>query len=641
MARSSLPWDRFFQDNNLRWRHQELPPQHPLIAHVSLKATDLDAWSTTREQYDALAEVVEFCRDQGAAVMVMDLLLMRGKDEDFQQLWEQVYQQEDVILARSLQELPRLPGPSQNLGVANLQRDQDGMFRRYQLCYPDHGLSLAWLAYLRMKRLKPDAFRLEGDRVEVSSLAIEFPNQLYFQPRTAWSELGSGIQFASLSDLRKWQDSGESHLEGKAVFIGYVAPGVSDVGPIVLDPGYPKVGIHATVLSNLLQNRYYQQPPRAGLILGGLLGLGLGSCLGWWFRLRGALILALGLVALWFPLASHQALWGRYLWPWVSWLLAALSGLVMVRVWRQQQWNFRFQLMQDSTDFQNPLVFKRLGSYLLVEKLGEGGFGAVYRALPASSLDPQAAVAIKLATRASLKSPESRRRFLREARVCRTLKHPGIVRVLESGEQEGLLYYTMEWVRGRSLRVWMLQTRTPQEVAAMLLPMMEAMAYAHSQGVLHRDLKPDNILVRDDGSLSIVDFGLAFDQDSSQMTAAQEVIGTLSYLAPERIEGVGYDARSDQYALGVMGYEMLTGNSPFPEIQHPGQALAWRLTKRPRPLTEVMGTEAALFRVIDRMMAHNPDDRYPTLDEAVADLRLAAGPDLQSTLSFERPGGET
>jgi len=637
-ARPWLSWDRFFFDKNLRWRHQELPPQHPLIAHVSLKAADLDAWSTTREQYDAVAEVVASCRDQGAAVIVLDLLLMRGKDEDFRQLWSQVYGQDDVVLACSLQELPRLPGPSENLGAANLQRDEDGMFRRYQLYYSgEKRPSLAWLAYLKMKRLSQQAFRLNGPRVEVPQLQTDFPNQLFFQPRTAWSELGSGIQFASLSDLRKWQDAGESRLEGKAVFVGYVAPGVSDVGPTVLDPGYPKVGIHATVLSNLLQHRFYQQPPLAWPVLGGLVAFGLGVCLGWWLRLISPLALGLVLVLVWLPTASQQALWGSFLLPWVSWILAALSGLTLVRIWGYRQWSFRLQWMQASMDFQNPLVFKRLGSYLLVEKLGEGGFGAVYRALPAATLDQAGAVAIKLATRASVKSQDSRRRFLREARICRTLRHPGIVRVLESGEHDGILYYTMEWVRGRSLRVWMLQTRTPQEATAMLLPLLEAVAYAHNQGVLHRDLKPDNVLVGEDGSPRIVDFGLAFDQDSSQMTAAQEVIGTLNYLAPERIEGVSYDARSDQYALGVMGYEMLTGNSPFPEIQHPGQALAWRLTKRPQSLTEVVGSEAALFRIVDRMMAHDPDDRYPTLNEAVAELRQAAGPDLQSTLTFERP----
>ncbi|MBT9583093.1 CHASE2 domain-containing protein [bacterium] len=643
VARPWLPWDRYFFDHNLRWRHNRLPAQYPLIAHLSLGEAELNQWTTTREEYDGLAGLVSGSRDQGAAVIVLDLLLTRGKDSDFQGFWKEVYGHPDVLLARSLQETPRLPGPSQDQGLANLQRDDDGIFRRYQLYYPEVKLpSLALAAYLKVQGLAPDAFRLGRDGIlevvsEQGKPPTRFPNELYFQPRTAWSEAGSDIQFATPDDVQTWQQEGDSKFEGKAVFVGYVASGVGDVGPTVLDPSYPKVGIHATVLSNLLQNRYYRAtswPMRVG---GGwcclLLGAGAGRLLG---RLN-PLWLTLACLPVWLLSASHQSLWGSWLLPWVSWGLTLLSAIWVTWLWRQRIWKWRLLAMQASADFQNPLIFKTLGSYLLVEKLGEGGFGAVYRAIPAQTLDQSQVVAVKLASPSACQSPEYRKRFLRESRICRSLNHPAIVRVLESGEQDGLLYYTMQWLRGRSLRYWMLQTHSPQEVGTVLLPLVDAMAYAHAQGVLHRDLKPENIMLEHDGP-QIVDFGLAFDSESTQMTAPQDVMGTLNYLAPERIEGVAHDARSDQYALGVIGYEMITGSSPFPESSNQGQALAWRLTHDPVPLGQRLNTDSPLILVIDKMMARNPDDRYATLQEALLDLQGAVGEDPNKTLHITVQG---
>jgi hypothetical protein len=112
---------------------------------------------------------------------------------------------------------------------------------------------------LRLLRLPEGSFQLRDG--SLTNGKETFPNQLYFQPRAAWSEHGSNIQFASTADLHRWQEDGESMLEGKAVFIGYVSPGVGDLASTVLDPAHPKVGIHANVLSNLMQRRFYQFRP--------------------------------------------------------------------------------------------------------------------------------------------------------------------------------------------------------------------------------------------------------------------------------------------------------------------------------------------------------------------------------------------
>ena len=272
--------------------------------------------------------------------------------------------------------------------------------------------------------------------------------------------------------------------------------------------------------------------------------------------------------------------------------------------------------LRANADIGDPLVLKTLGSYLLVEKLGQGAFGSVYRAVPHLDLDPSKSVAVKIADPEASKDEDFRRRFLRESRISASLRHPSIVKVLESGHQDGLLYYTMEWLRGGTLANWLDERRgaacPEEEVRPILTQLIQAMAYAHGRSVLHRDLKPENVVLQ--GSVpKIVDFGLAYDEHSSQLTAPHDVVGTMHYLAPERLRGSGYDARSDQYALGVIGFEMLAGRSPFPAFEHQGEALMFRLTRDPDPL----GGESPLRQVVDKMMAREPEDRFASLDEAL------------------------
>jgi serine/threonine protein kinase len=334
-------------------------------------------------------------------------------------------------------------------------------------------------------------------------------------------------------------------------------------------------------------------------------------------RLRGWMALVLLIPGL--LVASQQALWGAYLLPWISWVAAAVLGFGLRKLWQQRLWRLNLDRLQRATDFQNPLIMKRMGSYLLVEKLGEGGYGAVYRGISAQTLDEGSSVAVKLFRFDKASGDEDRQRFLREARICLGLDHPGIVHVLESGEDHGFLYYTMEWVRGSNLRQWLADPHSQQQKIQVLTEMVEAMAYAHSHQVLHRDLKPENVVMQN-GKPIIVDFGLALDSSSSRLTESHAVVGTLNYLSPERLGGVGNDARSDQYALGVMGYELFAGVSPFP-IASAGEAIMYRLTEKPEPLVQLVGRDTFWARVVDRMMAQDPSQRFPDLAEAAALLR--------------------
>jgi len=627
------PWEQALFDINLRARRDSLPFVSSRIAVLGLTSQDLMGWSSTRQEYQAVAQAISDLRDQGASVIVVDLLLVRGETADFEPFWQQVWKRDDVVLARSFEQFSRLPGvaPVADSGLAVLKRDRDGLIRRYDLALQSPGdgewvPSLALAAFLKLSRQPWHSPAADGIEVKHAGAdgrwhTLRFPKELYLQPRSAWSESGGrNFQHLSLSHLEQWKQDGQrNRLEGKVVFLANVAPGGGDIGSTVLDPATPKVGIHAIALNSLIQQQYYRPLPLAVRLFGAVLffsvGAGLARRLGL-ARPRQFLLLAGLVTILCGPLVSQLWLQTSWLLPWSTWALCGWLGILVVLQWQQSLWRSRMTGLRANADILDPLVLKTLGSFLLVEKLGQGGFGAVYRGVPHLDLDVSKSVAVKIADPEASKNEEFRRRFLRESRISRSLRHPSIVRVLESGQQDGLLYYTMEWLRGGTLRDWLdLRRGTPgseSEVRPILLGLLEAMAYAHGLSVLHRDLKPENVVL--EGQLpKIVDFGLAYDDHSSQLTAAYDIVGTLQYLAPERLQGIGYDARSDQYALGVMGYEMLAGCSPFPVTKNSGDALVWRLSQDPAPL----GDATPLRQMVDKMMARNPEDRFARLEEAI------------------------
>ena len=211
-----------------------------------------------------------------------------------------------------------------------------------------------------------------------------------------------------------------------------------------------------------------------------------------------------------------------------------------------------------------PNVPKRLGPYDLMEELGHGGMGMVFRARH-ERLGTLCALKVLIAGEHA--SPESVARFQREAAsVARMGKHPNIVTVFDLGQEGSLAYYAMELVEGTSLAA-RLRDRpfTPVEAAALLERVSRALAFAHERGVVHRDVKPDNIVVRTDGEPQVMDFGLALDQQASaRLSVSGDIMGTPAYMAPEQARGdlARIGARTDVYAIGAVLYEMLTGIPP-------------------------------------------------------------------------------
>ena len=207
------------------------------------------------------------------------------------------------------------------------------------------------------------------------------------------------------------------------------------------------------------------------------------------------------------------------------------------------------------------LVGQTLGAYQIVEQLGVGAMATVYKGYHPTI---ERYVAIKILSEQLAHDATFRARFIREARAAASLPHPGVVAVFDQGEDHGLLYLAMEHLVGRTLREVLdeLGVLTPGEALDVLEPVLDALAAAHAAGIVHRDVKPENVLLTDDGRVKVADFGLA-RAASAGTTTSGVLMGTAAYLAPELVARGVAGARADVYAVGIMLFEMLTGVLPF------------------------------------------------------------------------------
>ena len=287
----------------------------------------------------------------------------------------------------------------------------------------------------------------------------------------------------------------------------------------------------------------------------------------------------------------------------------------------------------------------RIGRYEVIRELGRGAMGTVWLARDSALARLVALKTFRVPHRESLDPEDTaalRRRMLREAQRAGTLSHPNVVTIydiVEAGPDETSFYMVMEYVEGEGLDVRM-RAEGPMklsEVAPITTQIASALDHLHARGIVHRDVKPGNVLVTGDGRLKITDFGIARTEDPTQ-TLDTEVYGTPHYMAPEQIQGGAVDARTDVFALGAVLYEMLTGNRAFPgatvaEVAHRvvyGNPAEGRRDGRPLP--------AAVQQVLHHALAKEPADRYPTagaLAAAVQDLAETTG-DLDATTAFPR-----
>ena len=273
---------------------------------------------------------------------------------------------------------------------------------------------------------------------------------------------------------------------------------------------------------------------------------------------------------------------------------------------------------------------RTIGHFQLQGKLGSGAFGTVWRAYD-SELDRE--VAIKIPRQAQL-SPLEREQFLREARVAAQLAHPDVVRLYEIGFDGETVYLVSELIEGQLLSSWLMSENPgPQEVAALIARIAKASDYAHRQGVVHRDLKPANIIMNHAGQPKILDFGLA-KRDAAEITLTTDgqVLGTPAYMSPEQAAGQSHhvDGRSDIYSLGVMLFEMLTGELPFRgSVRMLVQQVMEDEPPRPRKLVSDLPRD--LETICLKCLCKAPSQRYASAHLLAADLtRFLNGEPIQA-----------
>ncbi|MBA3917111.1 MAG: hypothetical protein C0516_00830 [Gemmatimonas sp.] len=271
-----------------------------------------------------------------------------------------------------------------------------------------------------------------------------------------------------------------------------------------------------------------------------------------------------------------------------------------------------------------------IGEYSLQRELGRGGMGVVYLARDVQ-LDRD--VAIKVLPPELAANAVARERFLREARTAAGLSHPHIVPIHRVGEAQGVVFFVMSYIAGETLgqRLRTQGPLPPGEVARVLREVAWALAYAHGRGIVHRDIKPDNILIEaGSGRAMVTDFGIASDMERAALTPAP-LMGTAHYISPEHAAGATLDGRSDLYALGVVGYLALSGRYPFDGESVPALLLAQATQSAPSLRTVAPGVPAALEAAIARCLLRDPAQRFAD-GEALA-AALAPTPEPRSQLA--------
>src|SRR3990170_1752580 len=262
------------------------------------------------------------------------------------------------------------------------------------------------------------------------------------------------------------------------------------------------------------------------------------------------------------------------------------------------------------------------GRYRLDAQIGAGGMSTVYRALD-QTLERR--VAVKLMHREIASDSDQLERFRREARSVAQLSHPHIVGVIDAGEEDGRPYIVLEYVDGETLkeRIRRMGRLPIDEAIAYAIEIARALGAAHGQAIVHRDIKPQNVLVDEEGSAKVTDFGIARSLEEEGLTADGRVLGTTDYVSPEQALGHDVDGQSDIYSLGVVLYEMLTGDVPFHGENQ--VSVAMKHVREDLPDVQLMRPEvsARLAAVLDRMTDKDLAHRHPDAETLEVDLEDA------------------
>jgi serine/threonine-protein kinase len=289
---------------------------------------------------------------------------------------------------------------------------------------------------------------------------------------------------------------------------------------------------------------------------------------------------------------------------------------------------------------------RRIGKYIVKRELGRGGMGAVYLAeQPGLGRE----VAIKELVPSAAADPTALKRFLQEAQVMARFSHPNLVQLHDMEQIGAANYIVLEFVRGKSLRDWINKGEIPlPQVFAVMHGVLQALDYAHRHAIVHRDMKPENVLISDEGNVKVADFGIARLTDDSvapgqTATKTGTTVGTPQYMSPEQVASSKVDGRSDLYSAGIMFYELIVGEPPFTatEADGPFTLMAKHVQAPPKPPSvRKPGLDLRLEEVILKALAKRPEDRYQNgqeYDEAMAKVADRLCPGWQRSLE---PGAD-
>ncbi len=282
------------------------------------------------------------------------------------------------------------------------------------------------------------------------------------------------------------------------------------------------------------------------------------------------------------------------------------------------------------------MIGQSIAHYKIIEHLGSGGMGEVYLAVD-SKLDRK--VALKFLPAQMTAQPDARARFLQEARAASALNHPNVCTIYDIQEHDGQMFIVMEYVEGQTLRNHR-QPFTLKQVVEIGVQVADGLAAAHEKGIVHRDIKTENIMIRKDGIVQIMDFGLAKLHGASRLTKEGSTVGTVGYSSPEQIQGLETDHRTDLFSLGVVLYELISGELPFKGVHE--TAIMYEIVNvDPQPLSAIKPNfDPELDRIILDCLQKDPDERCQSAKEVARDLRrfkVSSGRSRTSRVSTIRP----
>lgn len=329
------------------------------------------------------------------------------------------------------------------------------------------------------------------------------------------------------------------------------------------------------------------------------------------------------------PLALEPATVSKKTALWLSRYRSAIIVLVLIMVpsailmaikisgmnAEKRKWS-AWEALTAGVNREDPLFNKALGGYVLVEKIGQGGAAAVYKAVPEQTRSEKEEVAVKVMDLNEESEKNYLRRYKREVKILGALSHPNILRILSYGAQGDLFYLTTELIRGRTLESEIRDGGIELESFRNIIrQILDALIHAHKKEILHRDIKPGNIMIDGKGHVTVMDFGLAKGRHYSAITDMGLTLGTPDYMAPEQATTKIVDSRTDEYSLGILAYSLLAGTHPFHDDTAFGMIYR-HVMEKPSPLRAIRASiPDALEAVVLRMLEKDPDMRYQTLEE--------------------------